>query len=205
MNGLRLNHRSSHTLLSAYSFETTFDIIIGGGPIANFAEARLAKAGLSVAIVQNELYGGECHFFGCIPSKALLRPIEAFEAAKAVDGAREAICNNKLDVAAVCKRRDKFSDWWDDNTWISISNVPSGATLVRGFERIAGMKKVSVQPHGETQRYHIDANIAIIVATGSTHIVPAIPSIESLKEGTELWTNRDATAANTVPEHLIHS
>jgi dihydrolipoamide dehydrogenase len=184
--------------------KTTFDIIIiGGGPVANFAEARLAKAGLSVAVVQHELYGGECHFFGCIPSKALLRPIEALEAAKAIDGAREAIGESKLDVAAVFKRRDKFVDLWDDSNWISISNGASGATLVRGFGRIAGMKKISVQPHGETQKYHIDANIAVIVATGSTHIVPAIPGIESLEEGTELWINRDAVAANSVPEHLI--
>lgn len=184
--------------------ETTFDIIIiGGGPVANFAEARLAKAGLSVAVVQNELYGGECHFFGCIPSKALLRPVEAFEAAKAIDGAREAIGSNKLNVAAVFARRDKIVDLWDDKNWISISNGASGATLIRGFARIAGVKKVSVQPSGEPQRYYLDANIAVIVATGSTHNLPAIPGIESLTEGTNLWINRDAVAANSVPEHLI--
>ena len=184
--------------------KTTFDIIIiGGGPAACFAEARLATAGLSVAVIQHELYGGECHFFGCIPSKALLRPIEAFEAAKAIDGAREAVGNNKLDVDAVFKRRDRFVDQWDDSTWISISNGASGATLIRGYGRVAGEKKVSVQPHGETKRYNLEANIAVIVATGSTHIVPAIPGIESLEEGTELWINRDAVAANTVPEHLI--
>lgn len=184
--------------------KTAFDIIIiGGGPVTSFAESRLAKAGLSVAVIEHELYGGECHFFGCIPSKALLRPVEAFEAAKAIDGAREAIGNNKLDVAAVFERRDRFVDLWDDKTWISISNGASGATLVRGFGRIAGMKRVSVQPHGEMQKYHLDANIAIIIATGSTHNVPAIPGIESLEEGTELWSNRDAVAANSVPEHLI--
>ncbi|EPE28510.1 FAD/NAD(P)-binding protein [Glarea lozoyensis ATCC 20868] len=184
--------------------KTSFDIIIiGGGPVANFAEARLAKAGLSVAVVQHELYGGECHFFGCIPSKALLRPIEAFEAARAIDGAREAIGNNKLNVAAVFARRDKIVDVWDDRNWISISNGASGATLVRGFGRIAGVKTVSIQPHGETQKYNIDANVAVIVATGSTHNLPAIPGIESLEKGTELWINRDAVAANSVPENLI--
>ena len=58
--------------------KTTFDvIIIGGGPVTSFTEMRLAKAGLSVAVIESELYGGECHFFGCIPSKALLRPVEA--------------------------------------------------------------------------------------------------------------------------------
>jgi dihydrolipoamide dehydrogenase len=184
--------------------KTAFDIIvIGGGPVANFAEDRLAKAGLSVLVVQHELYGGECHFFGCVPSKALLRPIEAFEAAKAIDGAREVIGDTKINVAAVFKRRDKIVDLWDDSNWISISNGASGATLTRGFGRIAGTKTVSIQPHGETQRYNVNANIAIIVATGSTHFVPAIPGIESLDEGTQLWINRDAVAANTIPEHLI--
>lgn len=184
--------------------KTAFDIIIiGGGPVANFAEERLARAGLSVLVVQHELYGGECHFFGCVPSKALLRPIEAFEAAKAIDGAREAIGKDKIDVAAVFKRRDKIIDLWDDSNWISISNGASGATLTRGFGRIAGTKIVSIQPHGETQRYEINAKIAIVVATGSTHFVPEIPGIESLDEGTQLWNNRDAVAANTVPEHLI--
>ena len=63
--------------------KTSFDIIvIGGGPVAQTAEARLSAAGLDVAVIQHELYGGECHFFGCVPSKALLRPVEAFEAAR---------------------------------------------------------------------------------------------------------------------------
>jgi pyruvate/2-oxoglutarate dehydrogenase complex dihydrolipoamide dehydrogenase (E3) component len=184
--------------------KTNYDIvIIGGGPAANFAEGRLAKAGLSVVVVQHELYGGECHFFGCVPSKALLRPVEAFEAAKAIDGAREAIGHNKLDVDAVFKRRDKIVDTWDDSNWISVTNGASGATLVRGFARIAGVKKVSVQPHGETQKYDFDANIAVIAATGSTHVIPSIPGIETLEEGKELWINRDAVAANTIPEPLI--
>lgn len=184
--------------------KTAFDIIIlGGGPVANLAEDRLAKAGLSVLVVQHELYGGECHFFGCVPSKALLRPVEAFEAAKAIDGAREAIANNKIDVAAVFKRRDKIVDLWDDSNWISISNGHSGATLIRGLGRIAGTKTVGIEPHGEAQRYNVTANIAVVVATGSTHFVPPIPGIQSLDEGTQLWNNRDAVSANTVPEHLI--
>ncbi|CZT42311.1 uncharacterized protein RSE6_02176 [Rhynchosporium secalis] len=184
--------------------KTTFDIIIlGGGPVANFVEERLAKAGLSILVVQHELYGGECHFFGCVPSKALLRPIEAFEAAKAVDGAREAIGINKVNVAAVFARRDKIVDLWDDSNWISVSNGPSGATLIRGFGRITGTKTVSIQPHRETQLYHATANIAVVVATGSRHNVPPIPGIESLDEGTQLWSNRNAVSSNTVPEHLI--
>jgi dihydrolipoamide dehydrogenase len=184
--------------------EKVFDVIvIGGGPVGNFAEGRLAQAGLSVAVVQHELYGGECHFFGCVPSKALLRPVEAFEAAKSVGGAREALGDNKLDPKAVFERRDKIVDAWDDSNWISISNGASGATLIRGFARIAGTKKVSVHPHGDTERHLLEAKIAVVVATGSTHVVPSIPGLESLEEGKELWINRDAVASDKVPEHLI--
>ncbi|CAI6339962.1 unnamed protein product [Periconia digitata] len=185
--------------------ETTFDIIIiGGGPVGNFAEGRLAKAGLSVAVIQHELYGGECHFFGCIPSKALLRPVEALEAAKKVGGAREAVGSKTVvDHNAVFNRRDKIVDNWDDNNWISVSNGSSGAKLVRGFARIEGTRRVSVQPNGETQRYMLDARIAVVAATGSTPIVPEIAGIEELIPGKELWINRDAVAFDKVPESLI--
>lgn len=199
--GINVHPKSHHP---SSLIDNVFDVIvIGGGPVGNFAENRLAQAGLSVAVVQHELYGGECHFFGCIPSKALLRPVEAFEAAKAVGGARQAVGDSKLDFEAVFERRDKIVDAWDDSKWISISNGASGATLVRGFARIAGPKKVSVQPHGEAERYLLEAKVAVVVATGSTHAVPSIHGLELLEEGKELWINRDAVASNKVPEHLI--
>ncbi|KAH7109596.1 hypothetical protein B0J11DRAFT_601456 [Dendryphion nanum] len=181
-----------------------FDILIlGAGPVSNFAETRLAQAGLSVAVIQHELYGGECHFFGCVPSKALLRPVEAFEAANAIDGAREAIGGKKIDVDAVFKRRDRIVDNWDDGNWIGVSNGASGATLIRGFARIEERKRISVQPFGEERRYVFEARFAVVVATGSAHVVPKIRGIEMLQEGKELWINRDAVAANEVPDHLI--
>jgi pyruvate/2-oxoglutarate dehydrogenase complex dihydrolipoamide dehydrogenase (E3) component len=155
------------------------------------------------ALTPSTVYGGECHFFGCVPSKALLRPVEAYLAAKAIDGAREAIGSNKIDATAIFSRRDKIVDLWNDANWISISNGTSGATLVRGFGRITGLKNVTIQPHGETQRYSFTANIAVVVATGSTHFIPPIPGIETLDAGTLLWNNRDAVSANTVPDHLV--
>ncbi|KAF2729031.1 FAD/NAD(P)-binding domain-containing protein [Polyplosphaeria fusca] len=183
---------------------TNFDIIVvGAGPVANFAEERLSKAGLKVASVQYELYGGDCHYFACVPSKALLRPLEALDAAKAVGGAREAIGSNDLDVQAIFQRRDNIVSTWDDEPWIATVAKPLGVTLVRGFGRITGVKSVSVQPYGENERYNLTANVAIIIATGSTHNVPPIPGIDQLEAGKEIWINRDATAANYVPEHLI--
>lgn len=71
------------------------------------------------------VYGGECHFFGCVPSKALLRPVEAFLAAKAIDGSREAIGNNPINVAAVFARRDKIVDLWDDSNVCSCESILS--------------------------------------------------------------------------------
>lgn len=184
--------------------KTTFDvIIIGAGPIAVFAKNRLANAGLDVAIVQYEIYGGECHFFGCLPSKALLRPIEAYEAAKAISGANEAIGSSKIDVDAIFARRDKLVDLWDDSKYLGADNGSSTATVIRGFARIAGNKKVTVQPYGEEKRFALDAKIAVIVATGSSQMTPSIPGIETLQEGKELWINRDAVSSNKVPQHLV--
>ncbi|PVH94527.1 FAD/NAD(P)-binding domain-containing protein [Periconia macrospinosa] len=183
---------------------TTFDvIIIGAGPVANFGEVRLSKAGLSVCSVQYELYGGDCHYFACVPSKALLRPCEALDAAKTVGGAREAIGDKDLDAQAIFKRRDDIVASWDDEPWINTVAKPLGVTLVRGFGRITGKKSVSVQPYQESTLYHLTANIAVIVATGSTHNDLGIPGFDQLEPGKEMWINRDATAANYVPEHLV--
>lgn len=183
---------------------TNFDvIIIGAGPVAKFGEERLSKAGLSVCSVQYELYGGDCHYFACVPSKALLRPCEALDAAKAVGGAREAIGDNDLDAQEIFKRRDDIVASWDDEPWINTSAKPHGVTLVRGFGRITGVKSVSVQPYQESKRYHLTANIAVMVATGSTHNDLRIPGFDQLEPGKEMWINRDATAANYVPEHLV--
>ena len=168
--------------------------------MANFAEERLARSGLSVAIVSAELYGGDCHYFACVPSKALLRPLEALTASKSIGGT---VTNAQLDISAIFKRRDKIVSEWNDNEVISAQSDAWGTTLVRGFGRINGAKKVTVQPHGEEERYELTAKHAVIVSTGSTHILPPIPGIENLEEGKELWNNRDATASNVVPKQLI--
>ncbi|KAF2112990.1 hypothetical protein BDV96DRAFT_148508 [Lophiotrema nucula] len=185
--------------LSSYHFDV---IIIGTGPVGLTSGYRLASAGLSVACITDELYGGDCPFFACVPSKALLRPAEALNAAKAVGGAREAIESHDIDVDAVFKRRDTILQNWDDTFLLDIS-ANGGVTPVRGYARLAGVKQVSVQPHGESEKFFLFAKFAVIIATGSTHAVPDIPGLDQLKEGEEYWTNREATTGNTVPEHLI--
>jgi pyruvate/2-oxoglutarate dehydrogenase complex dihydrolipoamide dehydrogenase (E3) component len=185
---------------------TAFDVVVvGAGPVGNTAAARLSKAGLSVLVVEEELYGGDCPYWACVPSKALLRPIEALDAARGVSGAREAIGNlgkAEVDVEAVFRRRDMFVRNWNDGFLLGLAEN-NGVTPVRGRGRIAGEKKITIEPFGEKKLYEVDARHAVILATGSTPIIPKISGLEDLKMGEMIWTPREATASSFAPEHLI--
>src|SRR5579862_2196075 len=111
-------------------------IVIGAGPIGENVADRAVKVGLTAVIVESELVGGECSYWACVPSKALLRPGSALEGARSVSGAREAVAG-KLNVAAVFKRRDSFASNWDDSgqvKWLRHANID----LLRGHGRLAG-------------------------------------------------------------------
>ena len=144
-------------------------------------------------------FSADCPFWACIPSKALLRPFEALEAARAVGGARQLISNEQpVDVEGVLDRRDMFTRTWDDTFLVKISEAAS-VDIVRGRGRIAGVKKVSVQEHNKHKRTELQARHAVVLVTGSDPIMPDIPGlIES-----EPWTPREAASANQIPEHLI--
>ena len=117
-------------------------IVIGAGPAGEVAAGRLAENGLEVAIVEGHLVGGECSFYACMPSKALLRPAEVLAEARRIPGAREA-AQGALDVQAVLDRRDEVIHDLDDDVqlpWLE----SRGVALHRGLGRIAGERRVRV-------------------------------------------------------------
>src|SRR6059058_5107017 len=120
-----------------------FDVIvIGAGPPGVNAAGRCADGGLSVAIVEERLVGGECSFYGCIPSKTLIRPGDAIAAAKRVPGAAEAVTGS-IDVQAALAQCDYMTSDWDDSgglPWLE----SEGIELVRGHGRLAGERAVEV-------------------------------------------------------------
>lgn len=176
---------------------TEFDVVvIGAGPVGENAADRAHQGGLSVAVVEAALVGGECSYTACIPSKALLRGPVALEEARAVRGAREAV-TGPADAEATLDRRDSFiHDSTDDGqvSWLE----GAGLTLVRGQGRLAGERMVEVtRPDGSVVT--LSARHAVVVSTGST---PAVPPIPGLVES-HPWTNRESTRAEAVPERLI--
>jgi dihydrolipoamide dehydrogenase len=169
-----------------------FDVIvIGSGPAGEVAAGDLAAQGLSVAVVEAALVGGQCAFYACMPSKALLRPAEVIAEARRVPGAAEAITGS-LDVAATLARRDEVIHSLDDASKVGWLDE-HGITLIRGHGRLSGERCVSV---GD-QRY--EARIAVVVAVGSAAAIPPIAGLADSRP----WTNREVTTARKIPARLI--
>ena len=171
--------------------EREFDVVVlGAGPAGEVCAGRLGEAGLEVAVVETHLIGGECSFYACMPSKALLRPAELLAEVRRIPGVREAVTGD-LDGEAVLRRRDEIIHGLDDS-----SQVPwleqRGVTIVRGAGRLEAERRVRV---GDDT---LVARRAVVVATGSS---PLIPPIDGLREA-KPWTNRDATTAKQVPDSL---
>jgi pyruvate/2-oxoglutarate dehydrogenase complex dihydrolipoamide dehydrogenase (E3) component len=171
-------------------------VVIGAGPAGETAAGRAAGHGLSVAMVESELVGGECSYWGCIPSKVLLRPGDVLAAARRVPGAAAAV-TGEVDVAAVFARRDEATSHWDDRgqlPWLS----EHGIDLVRGRGRLAGQRLVEVAGADGSSRL-LSARRAVVLAAGTTAAVPPVPGLADAAS----WTNRGATAAKEVPRRLL--
>jgi pyruvate/2-oxoglutarate dehydrogenase complex dihydrolipoamide dehydrogenase (E3) component len=172
--------------------ETTYDVIVlGAGSTGENVADYAKRGGLTALLVESELVGGECSYWACMPSKALLRPVEALADARRVAGAREAVTGS-LDVAAVFARRDSFTSGWSDSgqvKWVD----REGIALARGHGRLTGVRTVEVDGVTFTARH------AVVVCTGTS---AALPPVDGLAEA-DPWTSRDATSASAAPARLV--
>ncbi|HVT69197.1 MAG TPA: NAD(P)/FAD-dependent oxidoreductase [Trebonia sp.] len=176
--------------------ESTYDVIvIGAGPVGQVAALRARAAGLTAAVAERELVGGECSYWACIPSKAMLRPVLAVADARRVNGARQAV-TGKVDAKGVFARRDEWvSNWNDGGQADALGNA--GVDVVRGHARLDGVRRVVVGA-ADGSTVSMTARHAVVIATGSR---PALPGLAGLAEARP-WTNRQATDSSSVPERL---
>ncbi|MHA7263176.1 dihydrolipoyl dehydrogenase family protein [Arthrobacter sp. TMN-37] len=170
-------------------------IVIGAGAAGENVAGRVVAAGLSSTIIESELVGGECSYWACMPSKALLRSGTVLNRARGMSGAKEAV-TGKLDAQQVLERRTRMTNNWDDASqvdWVNGAKIQ----LLRGSAKVSGERTVEVQMDGGTTR--VTARHAVVLATGST---PNVPPIDGLA-GLDYWGTREATSAKEVPERLV--
>jgi dihydrolipoamide dehydrogenase len=170
-------------------------VVIGAGAVGENVADRTVQGGLETVIVEEELVGGECSYWACMPSKALLRPGAAVRAAQAVGGAAEAV-TGEIDAQAVFRRRDRITHDRSDDSQVEWLDG-AGIALLRGHARFTGPRRLTVTASDGTVT-ELVARHAVAVCTGSVPVLPDVPGLAEL----EPWTTRDATSASEVPATL---
>ena len=167
-------------------------VVVGAGPGGEALAHRLARAGLDVVAVEAELVGGECPYWGCIPSKMLIRAANLLAESRRVEGMAGS-SSSQADFSVVAKRiRDEATDNWDDAVAVK-RLTDAGVRFVRGHGRLVGDRKVDVG--GTTY----SATRGVVLNTGTR---AAIPTIEGLAD-TPYWTNREVLKTETAPGSMI--
>lgn len=169
--------------MSAREFDV---VVIGGGAVGENAADYATRAGLSVVLVESELVGGECSYWACMPSKALLRTGHAAAALRRLPGTTA-----EFDPQAVLTRRDSFTHDWDDASQVEWAEG-AGIAVVRGHARLTGERTVAVGDEVLTARH------AVVVCTGSTPVTPPVRGIDAVRT----WGSREATSAKDIPPRL---
>jgi dihydrolipoamide dehydrogenase len=165
-------------------------VVIGGGAVGENAADYAVRSGLSAMIVEAELLGGECSYWACMPSKALLRTGHAVAAVRRLPGTTA-----DFDPAAVLARRDRFTSNWNDEGQVNWARS-AGIDVVRGVGRLAGERTVEVD--GAAGTLTVTARRAVVVCTGSIPVRPPVPGLDAVRT----WSSRDATSAKEVPARL---
>ncbi|GCE76045.1 dihydrolipoyl dehydrogenase family protein [Cellulomonas biazotea] len=175
--------------------EQEYDVVVvGGGAVGENVADRASRTGLSVALVEHALVGGECSYWACMPSKVLLRAGAVLDAAAGVPGAAAAVTGD-VDVQAVLARRDEVVHGWDDRSQVEwVDSV--GIALLRGHARLTGERTLVVS--GDDGETTVRARRAVVVATGSEPVVPPVPGLAEAG----FWTSREATSVRQVPARL---
>jgi pyruvate/2-oxoglutarate dehydrogenase complex dihydrolipoamide dehydrogenase (E3) component len=179
--------------------QDTWDFVVIGGapPGENVAQYAIQGSDRTAVLVEEQLVGGECSFWACMPSKGLLRPIEVLDTARHLPGVKSIVGDHSIDVQAVLDRRDTIVNHHDDTSQVDWA-TKTGIDVVRGRARLTGVKTVSVTaPDGSVRTLH--ARHAVVLDTGTTALVPPIPGLREAFP----WISRDATNLHVVPRRIV--